>query len=333
MLTGSGTAGAYHAGVLRALHEAGVRTDSSPAAAWARSARCLPRSTAARGCGKPPASGRAARRAASIGGGRPFALRPVALVAAGAVLLFPLLLFAFADPRRPRRLAAHARRPRRRGQCADGRVQRPGSSSGSRLAALPLDRSPARAVSRSLVAAAARGRQPGDARPAGAARRRRARGGLLWRLIGSPLSPAQTRRGVRVAAVDPDPRRGAAAAAAGRRAGPPLRRAARRQSRAARLSASCCWSCTTWTRGRTDRRVPEPSSTARDSSARLLGAPSAGARRGSARPVGRRPRSCARRAGGVAGAARRHRAAPRATSPPKDRGAARRTGSATVQAR
>ena len=27
VLTGSGTAGAYHAGVLRALHEAGVRID------------------------------------------------------------------------------------------------------------------------------------------------------------------------------------------------------------------------------------------------------------------------------------------------------------------
>ena len=34
---------------------------SSPAAAWARSARCSPRSTAAPGCGSRPGSGRAAR--------------------------------------------------------------------------------------------------------------------------------------------------------------------------------------------------------------------------------------------------------------------------------
>ena len=57
VLTGTGTAGAYHAGVLRALHEAGVKIDSSPAAASAWSARCSRRSTARSGCGTTRASG------------------------------------------------------------------------------------------------------------------------------------------------------------------------------------------------------------------------------------------------------------------------------------
>jgi len=96
VLTGSGTAGAYHAGVLRALHEAGVRIDlvagrgmgaaSAMFAAIDGGARLWDRT----GVWK----GRAATRfynwrtALRVAG--------LALAATGVVLLFPLLLFAFA---------------------------------------------------------------------------------------------------------------------------------------------------------------------------------------------------------------------------------------------
>ena len=116
-------------------------------------------------------------------------------------------------------------------------------------------------------------------------------------------------RGLRVAALDPDSRRGAAAAAAGRRAGPPLRRAARRQSRPAGLSRAAAGRPRSRRAAGFDRRVPR-----RAAPRAILRTPARRtervARRGGARPVGRRPRSRARRAGGVAGAAGRHRAAP-----------------------
>ena len=55
VLTGTGTAGAYHAGVLRALHEAGIKIDlvAGRGVGVARRARSR-RSTAARGCGTQP---------------------------------------------------------------------------------------------------------------------------------------------------------------------------------------------------------------------------------------------------------------------------------------
>ena len=96
VLTGSGTAGAYHAGVLRALHEAGVRIDL----------------VSGRGMGAV-----SAMFAAVDGGGRlwepsgiwkgatattfyrwrsALAAAAIALLAAGAALLFPFLLLAIA---------------------------------------------------------------------------------------------------------------------------------------------------------------------------------------------------------------------------------------------
>jgi hypothetical protein len=96
VLTGSGTAGAYHAGVLRALHEAGVRTDlvagrgMGAASALFAAVDGGARLWDATGIWK----GRRATRfyrwrtALTIAGW--------ALTASGAVLLFPLLLFAAA---------------------------------------------------------------------------------------------------------------------------------------------------------------------------------------------------------------------------------------------
>jgi hypothetical protein len=96
VLTGSGTAGAYHAGVLRALHEAGVRTDlvagrgMGAAAAMFAAVDGGARLWDASGIWK----GRAATRFYQCRS----ALRVAgwALVGFGGVLLFPLVLFAAA---------------------------------------------------------------------------------------------------------------------------------------------------------------------------------------------------------------------------------------------
>jgi hypothetical protein len=189
VLSGSGTAGAYHAGVLRALHEAGVRTDL----------------VAGRGMGAA-----SAMFAAVDGGARLWdqtgiwkgsrasrfyqwriALRAAggALIAAGAVLLFPLLLLAAAVAAGLAGLLLTL-----------VGLERAGSALGigftSRLAqwfepqALPtiiprlvllgvLVGTAALVIS--FFAQSARGR-----------RRRRTRRGVLWRLIGSPLTSART---------------------------------------------------------------------------------------------------------------------------------------------
>jgi hypothetical protein len=96
VLAGSGTAGAYHAGVLRALHEAGVRIDlvagrgmgavSAMFAAIDGSARLWEPS----GIWKSHAVTRLYEWR------RGLRIATVALLAAGAVLLFPLLLLALA---------------------------------------------------------------------------------------------------------------------------------------------------------------------------------------------------------------------------------------------
>jgi len=96
VLTGSGTAGAYHAGVLRALHEAGVRTDlvagrgmgavSAMFAAVDGGARLWEASGVWKG--SKPAAFYRWRGALRVGGW--------AAVAAGVLLFFPVFLFACA---------------------------------------------------------------------------------------------------------------------------------------------------------------------------------------------------------------------------------------------
>jgi hypothetical protein len=93
VLTGSGTAGAYHAGVLRALHEAGVRTDLvagrgiGAAGAMFAAIDGGPRLWEQAGVWK-------GRAVASFYKWRP-ALRAAgwSMFAAGAILLFPIVLF------------------------------------------------------------------------------------------------------------------------------------------------------------------------------------------------------------------------------------------------
>src|SRR5438132_1222159 len=76
VLTGTGTAGAYHAGVLRALHEAGVKLDMvagrglcvaswAPAVAW-RLPRAGLRAGAAHGRWAPSGGARCGRRSPRI---------------------------------------------------------------------------------------------------------------------------------------------------------------------------------------------------------------------------------------------------------------------------
>ena len=96
VLVGSGTAGAYHAGVLRALHEAGVRIDLVAGRGMGAVTAMFAAIDGGARLWEP--SGVWKSRAAS----RLYDWRPGlrvaawALLAAGALLLFPLLLFALA---------------------------------------------------------------------------------------------------------------------------------------------------------------------------------------------------------------------------------------------
>jgi hypothetical protein len=189
VLTGSGTAGAYHAGVLRALHEAGVRIDlvagrgMGAASAMFAAVDGGPRLWEPAGIWK----GAAARRfyrwrtALRVAAG--------ALLASGAVLLFPLLLLAlaivvgfvgfvvtlagFADAGSALTAGFTARLQQWFGPGALPLVI-------PRLVLLAVVVAAATIVV-SLVSERVRARAS-----------RRARGGVLWRLIGSPLSPART---------------------------------------------------------------------------------------------------------------------------------------------
>ena len=189
VLTGSGTAGAYHAGVLRALHEAGVRTDlvagrgmgavSAMFAAVDGGHRLW--DTTGVWNGKAAAAfyrWRAALRVAAI-----------ALLAACAVLLFPLLLLALAVLVGRAGFVVTLVGFDAAGSALTGgfaaRLQQwfsPGALPlvVPRLILLAVIIAVlALVVSLALHAMRARAS-------------RRARGGAIWRLIGSPLSPART---------------------------------------------------------------------------------------------------------------------------------------------
>ena len=208
-------------------------------------------------------------------------------------------------PRRPGRLPDDARRLRRSGKRADGRVRRPAAAVvlAWRVAA---HRSPAGAFRRRRGRRSGGG-QPGAAPRAGAGEPQGA-GRIAVAADRQSAVAGADAGGLRAAALDPHSRRGAAAAAAGCRAGPPLRRAAHRQSRPAGLPRAAAGRARPGRAAGSDRRVPR-----RAASRAILRTPARGAergaRRGGARPVGCRPRSRAGRAGGVARAAGRHRAA------------------------
>src|SRR3954453_6511353 len=95
VLTGTGTAGAYHAGVLRALHEAGVRIDLiagrgiGTAAALFAAVDGGPRLWDRTGLWK------SGRLTDAYRWRQPLRIAAWALAAAAALLAVPLLLFAF----------------------------------------------------------------------------------------------------------------------------------------------------------------------------------------------------------------------------------------------
>ena len=189
VLAGSGTAGAYHAGVLRALHEAGVRIDlvagrgmgaiSAMFAAIDGGARLWEHS----GIWK---SGAATRLYEWRRGLR---IAVVALLAAGAVLLFPLLLLAVAVLVG---LAGFV-------LTLVGATDLAGAVTGGFAARLGSWFSPGglplvvpRLVLLGLVvsAIAVAARLAGQVTRRGP--RRRTTRGLLWRLVGHPLTSTQT---------------------------------------------------------------------------------------------------------------------------------------------
>jgi predicted acylesterase/phospholipase RssA len=96
LLTGTGTAGAYHAGVLRALHETGIKIDLvagrgiGAASALFAAIDGGARLWEASGIWKHPSSRRL------YGWRRPLRLAGFAAAAAGILLVFPLALLAFA---------------------------------------------------------------------------------------------------------------------------------------------------------------------------------------------------------------------------------------------
>jgi hypothetical protein len=189
VLAGSGTAGAYHAGVLRALHEAGVRIDlvagrgmgaiSAMFAAIDGGARLWEPS----GIWK---SGAATRLYEWRGGLR---IAVVALLAAGAVLLFPLLLLAVAV------LVGLAGfvltlvgATDLAGAVTGGFAARLGSWFSPGGLPLVIPRLVLLGLLVSAIAVAAR--IAGQVTRRGP--RRRMTRGLLWRLIGHPLTSTQT---------------------------------------------------------------------------------------------------------------------------------------------
>jgi hypothetical protein len=189
VLTGSGTAGAYHAGVLRALHEAGVRTDvvagrgMGAVSAMFAAVDGAPRLWEGSGIWKGGTASHFYRWRAAL------RVAGVALLAAGAVLLFPLLLFAVAIVVGLIGFLLTLIGLSGAGSAMTvgfaGRLQQWFSPN-----ALPLIIP--RLVLLAVVVAGGAIVVSLALHVARTKASRRARGGLLWRLIGSPLSPSRT---------------------------------------------------------------------------------------------------------------------------------------------
>jgi len=96
VLAGSGTAGAYHAGVLRALHEAGVRIDLVAGRGMGAVSAMFAAIDGGARLWEPSGIWKSHAVARLYEWRRGLRVATVALLTAGAVLLFPLLLFALA---------------------------------------------------------------------------------------------------------------------------------------------------------------------------------------------------------------------------------------------
>jgi hypothetical protein len=96
VLAGSGTAGAYHAGVLRALHEAGVRIDLVAGRGMGAISAMFAAIDGGARLWEPSGIWKSGAATRLYEWRRGLRIAVVALLAAGAVLLFPLLLLAVA---------------------------------------------------------------------------------------------------------------------------------------------------------------------------------------------------------------------------------------------
>ena len=228
---GPGPPGAYHAGVLRALHEAGikidlvagrgvgrhrrdVRGDGRRGAALGRQRRLAP----AGGAEVLPLAASAAHRRLGAGrrGRHPGLPIALLLVAMAIALAGMLLTFIGLESAGTAANAAYSRwietlfAPRR----------------------VPTY-VPRLAVLAALVAGGRGCRRHRACPPSRTAAKRRSGHGLAGRLVGGPLSPATLLDALLRGALEPDSRRRAAGVAAAGRARPPLRRARRGEPRPA----------------------------------------------------------------------------------------------------
>jgi hypothetical protein len=189
VLAGSGTAGAYHAGVLRALHEAGVRIDLVAGRGMGAISAMFAAIDGGARLWEPSGIWKSGAATRLYEWRRGLRIAVVALLAAGAVLLFPLLLLAVAVLVG---LAAFV-------LTLVGATDLAGAVTGGFAARLGSWFSPGglplvvpRLVLLGLVvsAIAVAARLAGQVTRRGP--RRRTTRGLLWRLVGHPLTSTQT---------------------------------------------------------------------------------------------------------------------------------------------
>jgi hypothetical protein len=189
VLAGSGTAGAYHAGVLRALHEAGVRIDLVAGRGMGAISAMFAAIDGGARLWEPSGIWKSGAATRLYEWRRGLRIAVVALLAAGAVLLFPLLLLAVAVLVG---LAGFV-------LTLVGATDLAGAVTGGFAARLGSWFSPGglplvvpRLVLLGLVvsAIAVAARLAGQVNRRGP--RRRTTRGLLWRLVGHPLTSTQT---------------------------------------------------------------------------------------------------------------------------------------------
>jgi hypothetical protein len=189
VLAGSGTAGAYHAGVLRALHEAGVRIDLVAGRGMGAISAMFAAIDGGARLWEPSGIWKSGAATRLYEWRRGLRIAVVALLAAGAVLLFPLLLLAVAVLVG---LAGFV-------LTLVGATDLAGAVTGGFAARLGSWFSPGglplvvpRLVLLGLVvsAIAVAARLAGQVTRRGP--RRRTTRGLLWRLVGHPLTSTQT---------------------------------------------------------------------------------------------------------------------------------------------
>ena len=189
VLAGSGTAGAYHAGVLRALHEAGVRIDLVAGRGMGAISAMFAAIDGGARLWEPSGIWKSGAATRLYEWRRGLRIAVVALLAAGAVLLFPLLLLAVAVVVGVAGFVLTlVGSTDLAGAVTGGFAARLGSWFSPAGLPLVVPRLVLLGVLVSAIAVAAR--LAGQVMRRGP--RRRMTRGLLWRLIGHPLTSTET---------------------------------------------------------------------------------------------------------------------------------------------